>query len=321
MSDELVERLDLLPALVQYLDHSAQLANIQTALEMVSQAVPDQQQSLDDSFSSYGSTVGPSHPQLTLKPSIQVAQVGEVCLKLARYIMEEPIGFRRLLQHLVVKLGRSEGTDVELGRVVVIPSFSSLLPFYEHEVTSDRWLGGMRDSPKLWSLKKGRLVAISERVKFVSSATYSCPQTFCMWRGEDEAFVKVFTPGQGSVVGKPPECLGCGSPLQEQFSKRDISERVTGVLLVESHSFTAVFRHEEAAMLQLGKDYSIVFTLVHERRGSGRQAILEVSFKNDVIALFSLHLQCNQFGTSLCIYLGLWHGTAKTLSPPPPRVD
>ena len=279
MSDELVERLDLLPALVQYLDHSAKLASIQTALEAATQAVPDQQQSLDDSFSSFGSAVGPSHPQLMLKPSIQVAQVGEVCLDLARYIMEEPRGFRRLLQHLVVKLGRSEGAEVELGRVVVIPSFSSLLPFYEHEVTSERWLGGMRDSPKLWSLKKGRLVAISERVKFVSSATYSCPQTSCMWRGEDEAFVKVFTPGQGSVVGKPPECHGCGSPLQEQFSKRDVSERVTGLLLVESsgHTLTAVFRHEEAAMLQLGKNYSIVFTLVHERRGSGRQAILEVS--------------------------------------------
>ena len=50
------------------------------------------------------------------------------------------------------------------------------------------------------------------------------------------------------------------------------------MLLVESHSLTAVFRHEEAAMLQLGMDYSIVFTLVHERRVSGRQAILEVSF-------------------------------------------
>jgi len=278
MFDEPVERLDLLPALVRYLDHSAQLASIQTALDTVAQAVPDQQQSLDDSFSSFGSTVGPSHPQLTLKPIIQVAQVGEVCLNLAKYIMEEPRGFRRLLQQLVVKLGRSEGAEVELGRVVVIPSFSSLLPFYEHEVTSERWLGGMRDSPKLWSLKKGRLVAISERVKFVSSATYSCPQTSCMWRGEDEAFVKVFTPGQGSVVGKPPECHGCGSPLQEQFSKRDVSERVTGLLLVESsgHTLTAVFRHEEAAMLQLGKNYSIVFTLVHERRGSGRQAILEV---------------------------------------------
>ena len=279
MSDDPIARLDLLPALVQYLDHSGQLANIQTALETVAQAVPYQQQSLDDSFSSYGSTAGPSHPQLTLKPSIQVAQVGEVCLNLARYIMEEPRGFRRLLQHLVVKLGRSEGTEVEAGRVMVIPTFSSLLPFYEHEVTSERWLGGMRDSPRLWSLKKGRLVTISERVKFVSSATYSCPHTFCMWRGDDEAFVKVFTPGQGSVVGKPPECLGCGSPLQEQFSKRDISERVTGLLLVKNsgHSLTAVFRHEEAAMLQLGKDYSIVFTLVHERRGAVRQAILEVS--------------------------------------------
>ena len=88
MSDELVERLDLLPALVKYLDHSAQLASIQTALEIATQAVPDQQQSLDDSFSSYGSTVGPRHPQLTLKPSIQVSEVGEVCLDLARYIME-----------------------------------------------------------------------------------------------------------------------------------------------------------------------------------------------------------------------------------------
>ena len=38
MSDEPVERLDLLPALVKYLDHSGQLVNIQTALEAVTQA-------------------------------------------------------------------------------------------------------------------------------------------------------------------------------------------------------------------------------------------------------------------------------------------
>ena len=149
---------------------------------------------LDDSFSSYGSTAGPSHPQLMLKPSIQVAQVGEVCLNLARCIMKEPRGFRRLLQPLVVKLGRSEGTEIEAGQVMVIPSFSNLLPFYEHQVTSERWLGGMRDSPKLWSLKKGRLVTISERGKFVSSATYSCPHTFCMWRGDDEHCLKVLNP-------------------------------------------------------------------------------------------------------------------------------
>ena len=279
MFDEPVERLDLLPALVKYLDHSGQLVNIQTALEAVTQAVPCQEQSLDDSFSSYGSTVGPRHPQLTLKPSIEVALVGEVCLKLAKFIMEEPKGFRRLLQHLVVYLGRSEGTEVEAGRVMVIPTISSLLPFYEHEVTSERWLGGMRDSPKLWSLRKGRLLAISERVKFVSSATYSCPHTSCMWKGEDEAFVKVFSPGQGATAEKPPACHGCGAPLEEQFSKRDISERVTGQLLVNgSHTLTAVFRHDEVAMLQLGRDFSIVFTLMHERRGSGRQAILEASF-------------------------------------------
>ena len=41
----------------------------------------------------------------------------------------------------MVQLGRSEGSDVEMGRVVVLPSFSSLLSFYEHEVTCERRMG------------------------------------------------------------------------------------------------------------------------------------------------------------------------------------
>ena len=279
MNDEPVERLDLLPALVRYLDHSGHLANIKLALETSNVVTPHQEQSLNDSFSSFSSTAGPSLPQLTLKPCIQVSEVGEVCRDLAKFVMDQPFQFNRLLQHLVVKLGKSEGTDVEMGRVVVLPSFSSLLPFYEHEVTCERWMGGMKDSPKLWSLRKGRLVSISERVKFVSSATYNCAQPSCMWRGQEEAFVKVFRPGLGAGVEKPPGCLGCGSPLEEQFSKRDISERVTGKLLVEgSHTLNAVFRHDEAIQLQQGSDYSVVFTLGHERRGSSRHAILEVTF-------------------------------------------
>ena len=132
----------------------------------------------------------------------------------------------------------------------------------------------MKDSPKLWCLRKGRLLSISERVKFVSSATYNCSQPFCMQRGQEEAFVKVFRTGQGAYVDeKPPGCLGCG------FSKRDISERVAGKLLVEgSHTLNAVFRHDEATLLQLGSDYSIIFTLRHERHGSSRHSILEVIF-------------------------------------------
>ena len=164
----------------------------------------------------------------------------------------------------MVQLGRSEGSDVEMGRVVVLPSFSSLLSFYEHEVPCERRMGGVKDSPKLWCLRKGRLLSISERVKFVGSATYNCSQPFCM------PFVKVFRTGQSAGVDeKPPGCLGCGSPLEEQFSKRDISGRVTGKLLVEgSHTLNAVFRYDEATLLQLGSDYSIIFTLGHERHGS-----------------------------------------------------
>ena len=86
--------------------------------------------------------------------------MGEVCLNLVlvKFVIEHPFHFIRLLQHLVVQLGRSEGTDVEMGRVVVLPSFPSLLLFYEHEVTCERWMGGVKDSPKLWCLRKGRLV-------------------------------------------------------------------------------------------------------------------------------------------------------------------
>ena len=105
-----------------------------------------------------------------------------------------------------------------------------------------------------------------------------------MLRGQEEAFVKVFRTGQGAGVEKPPGCLGCGSPLEEQFSKRDISERVTRKLLVEgSHTLNAVFRHDEALLLQLGSDYSVVFTLGHERRGESRHAILEVTFSLEKI--------------------------------------
>ena len=84
--------------------------------------------------------------------------MGEVCLNLAKFVIEHPSHFNRLLQHLVVQLGRSEGTDVKMWRVVVLPSFSSSLPFYENEVTGERWMGGVKDSPKLWCLRKGRLV-------------------------------------------------------------------------------------------------------------------------------------------------------------------
>ena len=63
---------------------------------------------------------------------------------------------------------------------------------------------------------------------------FSCPgssllggQSSCVFKG----FLR--TPGQGSVVGIPPECLSRRSPLQEQFSKLDIRERVTDLLLMD----------------------------------------------------------------------------------------
>ena len=62
MNDEPVERLDLLPALVRYLGHSGHLANIKLVLETINLATLHQEQSLNDSFSSFGSTAGPSLP-------------------------------------------------------------------------------------------------------------------------------------------------------------------------------------------------------------------------------------------------------------------
>ena len=143
MNDEPVERLDLLPALVRYLDHSGNLANIKLALETSNLAAPHQEQSLNDSFSSFSSAAGPSLPQLTLTPCIQVSEMCEMCLNLAKFV----------------------------------------------------------------------------------------------------------------------------------------NKRVIGKLLVEgSHTLNAVFRHDEATLLQLGSDYSIVFTLGHEGHGSSRHTILEVTF-------------------------------------------
>ena len=270
-------RSGLLCDLVVCLDTSGELAKVTATLLALPPAPQPPDLRLNDSFSSYSSTSGTATQQLTFRPAVNVALVADTNSGLARIIMEEPATFRSLLQTLILRLARSLGVEGLLQtQVVAIPCVSGLLPFYEHEVTPDRWLGGMRASPRLLSLRHTTLVSLSEKVKYVSSASYLCLDPSCAWRGDDSAFVRVFGPAQGGER-RSQECLGCGGVLQEQYSRRDVSERVTGRLVVAGRSSVlAIFRQEEAALLRLGGNYSLVFSLVHERAGVERLVMLEV---------------------------------------------
>ena len=54
-----------------------------------------------------------------------------MCLNLAKFVMVQPFHFNRLLQHLVVRLGRSEGSDAGVYILHFIPIFIFIkkLPF------------------------------------------------------------------------------------------------------------------------------------------------------------------------------------------------
>ena len=266
--------------LVRCLDTSGELARIVASLKSL--PVPTQTSSSrfrpNDSFSSHSSTSDQSSQQLTFRPAVNVAQVTDGSPQLGRFIMEEPISFRKLLKSAIFQLAKSLGVEgLQQNQVVAIPSITGLVPFYEHEVTGYGWLGGLRDSPKLHSLERAVLVALSEKVKYVSCATYKCLEVGCGWLGENSLYVKLFSPAQGRGARMQEQCLDCDGPLQEQFSRRDVSERVAALLQVGRCTVAAIFRQEEAATLQLGAELGVVFTLVHERDGASRRALLEVN--------------------------------------------
>ena len=326
-------RPGLLRDLVLCLDTSGELAKVTATLLALPPAPQPPDLRHNDSFSSYSSTSGTATQQLTFRPAVSVALVADTNSGLARIIMEEPATFRSLLQTLILRLARSLGVEGLLQtQVVAIPCVSGLLPFYEHEVTPDRWLGGLRASPRLLSLRHTTLVSLSEKVKYVSSATYLCLDPSCAWRGDEGAFVKVFGPAQGGER-RSQECLGCGGALQEQYSRRDISERVTGRLVVAGRSSVlAIFRQEEAALLRLGGNYSLVFSLVHERAGVEHLVRLEVCGVEHLVpalhrqlvvtgavqlplSLRSLHHRCSSSPWSFVRNLALFMVPAEVLPP------
>jgi len=79
---------------------------------------------------------------------------------------------------------------------------------------------------------RGQLVGRSERIKYLSSTTYVCGNSACSQLSEDAAvYVRVrglADKGAGREQVEEEECHLCGRQLQEQFSKRDISIKVSG---------------------------------------------------------------------------------------------
>ena len=77
---------------------------------------------------------------------------------------------------------------------------------------------------------RGQLVGRSERIKYLSSTTYVCGNSACSQLSEDAAvYVRVrglADKGAGREE-QEEECHLCGRQLQEQFSKRDISIKVS----------------------------------------------------------------------------------------------
>jgi len=155
--------------------------------------------------------------------------------ELGRIIMEQPNKLCSLLQKVMFMLARY--LDVEdicqQSQVVVIPSISGLIPFYNHEVLHGSWLASLPTSSRLRSLPRAVVVGLSETVQYVSRATYRCTSQECLWGTEDSQYVKIFSPMDGERKdSRLQECLSCGEVLKEEYSKRDVRDSMTGELLV-----------------------------------------------------------------------------------------
>jgi len=78
---------------------------------------------------------------------------------------------------------------------------------------------------------RGQLVGRSGKIKYLSSTTYVCGNSACSQMSEDAAvYVRVrglADKGKGREGEEEEECELCGGRLQEQFSKRDISIKVS----------------------------------------------------------------------------------------------
>ena len=57
------------------------------------------------------------------------------------------------------------------------------------------------------------LVAMSEKVKYVSTTSYICPSVGCEGGREEVLFVKLLSPMGGKQISQ--ECFNCGVQLKE----------------------------------------------------------------------------------------------------------
>jgi len=266
---------------VAYLDYSGELASISATIQNLSTLspldTPDDRS--NDSFSSFNSFTSAARARVfSFRPTINVIQMVDICPQLGMMVQSNPLSFRKLLQNVIFQQARClESEEIILkSQVVVRPSITGLAPCYEHQVQSAGWLVGLPHGESYRSMRV-TLVAMSEKVKYVSSTSYICPSGDCEGAREEMLFVKVFSPMGGKQISQ--ECFNCGGLLQEQYNKRDVSEVVTGLVvgLGSTQLVEAVFREEEASVLVLGGQFNIVFSLVHMRtKKSQTTKLLEV---------------------------------------------
>eukprot|EP00092_Neocalanus_flemingeri_P035617 GFUD01038771.1.p1 GENE.GFUD01038771.1~~GFUD01038771.1.p1 ORF type:complete len:458 (+),score=167.48 GFUD01038771.1:51-1424(+) len=256
--------------LVTYLDQSGQLAIISTTLHNLSTSTaPDTPNDrANDSFSSFNSASSSAARArvFNFRPTINVTLMVDISPQLGVMVQSNPASFRKLLQGVIFQQARCLESEeiIQQSQVTVSPVITGLTPFYEHQVQSAGWLVGLPHGESYRSMRV-TLVAMSEKVNYVSSTSYVCPSLECEGDREAMLFVKVFSPVGGRQTRQ--ECYNCGGQLEEQFSKRDVSEVVTGLVTVQKSNLIleAVFREEEAGLLVLGGQFMIVFSLVHMR--------------------------------------------------------
>ena len=171
--------------LVRYLDLSGTLPSAVSLLQSVPSGagVSHQDISPNNSYSSFNSNYGQSGRVITFRPSMCVMELVNINPELGRIVMEQPNKLCSLLQKVMFMLARY--LDVEdicqQSQVVVIPSISGLIPFYNHEVLHGSWLASLPTSSRLRSLPRAVVVGLSETVQYVSRATYRCTSQECLW--------------------------------------------------------------------------------------------------------------------------------------------
>ena len=268
--------------LVTYLDQSGELAILSTTIQNISTMTPldTPGDRSNDSFSSLNSalTSAARSRVFHFTPTINVIFMVDISPQLGVMVQTNPARFRKLLQGVIFQHAMCLESEeiVKQSQVVVRPIITGLAHCYEHQIDSASWLVGLPHGESYRSMRV-TIVAVSEKVKYVSSTSYVCPSVECEGDREEMLFVKVFSPVEGRQTRQ--DCYNCGGQLDEQFSKRDVSEVVTALVEEEKSKLVleAVLREEEALQLSLGGKFIIVFRLVHMRKGKSQTTrLLEV---------------------------------------------